>query len=192
MTIYTSGRPVASEVLAVSQPIIMNNFNYLPLMLNKDHNFSNNSASTTDGYHKTVHLINNGAPPVAVANVGGLYSTSTATVGGGQQLWYLGPGGTNTQLTIAAITNNIANGSANMCDGVIVQWGQKAVIVGQTAVLFNIAFAAAAYSVVATGVRVSTSNVDSVYVNSQTTTGFNIVNTSSSVTLVNWMAIGTA
>lgn len=124
MPVYTSTSPAALEILAVSQPLIQQNFAYLALDIGTDHNFLSNSGTPTDGYHKTIHFVDRGAsnPPPTVAGVGQVY---TNTITADQQLFYKSGNGVITQLTgpNAPVTGGAAsNGYMYLPGGVLMLW----------------------------------------------------------------------
>jgi len=123
MTNYLINRPVATEVLAISQPVIRDNFNYIALQGNVDHYFVGPTGTAPNGFHRVVHIVNNGGTPGGTANTGGVY-TATNGVGGGLQLFYIAPSGSVTQLTNIANTSPGVNGSTTLTDGVFMIWGQ--------------------------------------------------------------------
>ena len=156
MPAFTAGKPPANEVLAISQGFLKDNLDYLQQTGNVDHFYSTNTATTNNGFHSVVHMINN-ATPAPVSNVGALYSNSTSIVGTGQQLMYRGPGGLITQLTSSANTSPGVNGSTSLTDGVFMIWGN--VITGATfgSVSFSPAFTTV-YAVQATLINNATPN----------------------------------
>src|SRR5258708_24372502 len=96
MPTYTNATPGTTEILATSEGLMLGNFQYLQTDLSVDHNFTTNTATTADGYHKVIHFVNQGGNPAPVAGVGQLY---TVTSGGDQQLAYESGAGVVTQLT---------------------------------------------------------------------------------------------
>lgn len=121
MTVYTNSTPGAAEVLANSQPLMLANFQYLQTSGGVDHNFTNNTATSQDGFHKVVHFVNQGGDPALVASTGEVY---TKTANGDQQLFFQSGGGVVTQLTgpNSAVINT--NGHVWLPGPILVNWGQ--------------------------------------------------------------------
>lgn len=112
---YTPNVPQATQTIAFTQPLIQANFQYLQPTIGIDHNFSLNSATATNGYHKDIHIIPQ-ADPVAIAGISQLYAK---TILGDTQLFHMTGGGGKSQLTGYS---NLVNGFQHI-GGVAIQWG---------------------------------------------------------------------
>lgn len=190
MATYTKNEPTASEVIAVSQPILNNNFGYISEMVGKDHNFtntSNTSLSNADGYHKVIHFVNQGGDPGVLAGVGQLY---TKTIGGDQQLIFESGGGLVTQLTGPNAPVVGASGYLWLPGGVLMQWAKITLPVatevtftyGVGALASLIAFPNACFGIVGCNNETGTLITSSVSFGNILTTGFHAKNSSSSGT----------
>ena len=72
---YTSNVPQANQQIATTQPIIQNNFGFLPAAIGQEHNF-NAAGNGTDTYHLKASMPNytGGIDPVALpAGTNGMY-----------------------------------------------------------------------------------------------------------------------
>ena len=111
--------PAPGDVIANSQSILLANSQYLQTSVGIDHNFTNNTATSQDGYHKVIHFVNQGADPAPATNAGELY-TKTYAETGEQELFFQTPSGVVSQLTGS---DQATNGYA-WFGGLLVQWGQ--------------------------------------------------------------------
>jgi hypothetical protein len=166
---------------------MLGNFQYLQTDLSTDHNFTGNTATSGDGYHKIIHFVNQGSDPSVVTNIGQLY---TKTVGATQQLFYENGLGQVSQISATA-TSATAKGTASLLGGMIIQWGT--VTLGATtsgSVTFNIAFPNNLFSLTNGLIRAGAGTAQSVNMNTPTVSGFNWTSTSVNNISFYWMAIG--
>jgi hypothetical protein len=153
MVTWTDNIPDAGHTLANDQPLIENNFTYLATDLAVDHNFTKNSVTAQDGYHKVIHFVNQGGDPAPVANTGQLY-TRSRTLGGNtdQVLYFEGGGGRISILTNFFQAGNqfslAANGYTSL-GPLLVQWGTANVNASGTftVIPYNVTFPTAVYNV---------------------------------------------
>lgn len=82
MPIYTNSTPQATQTIAFTQPLILDNFAYLPIFANKDHNFTSDTANTSDGFHKKVTFLANTAAPGFGSGAAVLYLDTVQGVSG--------------------------------------------------------------------------------------------------------------
>lgn len=164
--------------------ITTNNWPRLQTLIGADHQF-NTSAAANDGYHKVIHFVNQGGTPAAVAGSGELYTkTKDAT----QALFFQEGGAREIQITGPATTMG-AIPYMTLPGGYILQGGVSNVNPATTTTInFGITYGAI-YSVVCTPVR-NSSNSDSVYIVSTSTTSFTVRNTANGISQINWIAFG--
>jgi hypothetical protein len=139
MPTFTNASPAAAEVLANSQPLMLANNQYLQTSIGVDHNFTANTATAQDGYHKVIHFVRQAGNPAPIANVGQLF-TKVGT--SNTQLFYEDAAGVVTQLTTSVTPVAAANGYTFLPGGLILQWGTVTPLIAggtPTAVLFNAA-----------------------------------------------------
>lgn len=184
-----------------SQVDILNNFTYLQTTLGGvnggaantggDHVFANDTATAQNGYHKVIHFKNQAADPAAIAGVGQLY---TKTIGADQLLVYESGGGAITPMTGPNNPLLAGNGYVWWPGLVLYQWGTKNAPGSSGTVNFatsNVNFPGNCWIVVATPKRTgSPSNVDVIYIQSKSNTGFTYACTSGSFNSFDWIAIG--
>ena len=91
--------PNANDQRNVSQGDLKNNFTYLQTSVGVDHSFTNNTATSQDGYHKTVHLVP-ASTPANNAGAGQLYSKTGTT---GNALHFMPSTGSEVQLSLYPI-----------------------------------------------------------------------------------------
>jgi hypothetical protein len=194
MTAYTSNTPNSGDIIANTQPLILANFQYLQTSGSVDHNFTANTSTAKDGYHKVIHFVDQGSTnPGAISGVGQLF---TKTVSGDQQLFYESGGGVIGQ--ISGPYSLAANGFTILQGGVLLNWGIKTVATSgtRTTVSFNRNYSATPYSIQITSIDSSGSSSPSenavfVVSGSVTTSQFIVSNSSSgSVVQIYWQAIG--
>lgn len=192
---YTANIPFDGQTLGNSKSQVRGNFTNYFNLISVDHNAPN---ATNQGYHKVIHFSNQGGDPATIAGVGQVYTkTVTDAYGSGPQLFYRSGGGGVSQLTGSSAT---ANGYA-WCGGILIQWGSKTLLANgsATTITFNttancINFPNNIFNVQLTMSDTSNSPSENgvfVKAGTLTTSGFNVVNSSSSVVnVVYWMAIG--
>lgn len=132
---YTNTEPAAGTIIALSQPKLLGNTQYLNQMLSTDHDFTTTGGVAPDGYHKLVHL----EPQVvagALANYGRLYAKTDGS--GDQQLAYMDNNAVETMLTGTAVA--AANGSITLAVGIIIKWGSFHMAGATANVVFPIAY----------------------------------------------------
>lgn len=91
--------PNPNDQRNTSQGDLKNNFTYLQTSVGVDHNFTNNSATSQDGYHNLIHLVPK-ATPANNAGAGQLYSKTGTT---GNALHFMPSTGSEVQLTLFPI-----------------------------------------------------------------------------------------
>lgn len=192
MPTYTNASPGSNEILSVSQGLMLGNFQYLQTDIGTDHNFTGNTATAADGYHKVIHFVNQGSDPSVVTNIGQLY---TKTVGSTQQLFYESGSGLITQLTGSVAPSIGANGYSVLPGGAIIQWGSTGSISGLTSgtVTFPITFPNSVFSITLGTQRAPTGTGQNISLNNNTpptTSGFTWTSSSSNYNKFSWMAIG--
>lgn len=161
MPTFTANKPASNETLAVSQPLIMNNLDFLQQAGNIDHVFTGTSTpsptnppAASNGWHKTIHMSPQALPVGAIAG-GQLFANSANVTGGGVQLVYEDSLGVITQLTTTSGVNGNVNGRAFLPGGMMMQWGQVTGLSGAwpsglTDLNFPVAYQSACYNVQAT------------------------------------------
>jgi hypothetical protein len=118
MAVYTNTEPAAASIIAVSQPLLLGNTQYLKTSINSDHNFTSNTATAGDGWHKLVHLIPQ-VPAGALAGYGRLYAKTDGS--GDQQLAYMDNNAVETVLT--GDNDPTTNGYVRL-GLILIQWGR--------------------------------------------------------------------
>lgn len=204
MVTWTDNIPDAGHTLANDQPLMENNYTYLATDLAVDHNFTKDSATAQDGYHKVIHFVNQGGDPAPVATTGQLY-TKSKTIGGNteQVLYFEGGGGRINQLTtfagFANQFNLVANNGYASVGPILVKWGIQAIAAGThdtNTVTFAQAFPTACVGVQATFIVNNTAQTSSNNTLSVINVGLAsfdyVANTSGSTTYPNfyWLAYG--
>ena len=118
---YVAAMPVAGDPPRVDQPVMTMNSQYLQAFAGKDHNFSTNSGSASDGYHTVAHWVNQGGDPAFINTIVQLYAKNG-------ELWFrdgTSPG-TVAQLTMSlpgnATINSASIGLTYLPGGIIVQY----------------------------------------------------------------------
>src|ERR1700679_624117 len=105
MTIFTPNTPPASQVLSITQPLLQSNLDYLQATGNVDHNYANDTATPTNGFHENIRMIAQ-AVTGAGTGVGQLWMSSGASFGvlptEANQLYYSTPGGVLFKLSEGA------------------------------------------------------------------------------------------
>ncbi len=135
---YNDNIPDALNNPSQDQPKMKANTNSIDSLINVDH-VSFNQAN--GGYHKVVHILNNGGNPGQLGGLGQLFTNLT---GGEVNLYYESDLGNVTQLT-----NNAALGT----NGIIVlgkltiEWGQVNPATSGTPIIFPRAFSGTPYSI---------------------------------------------
>lgn len=191
--------PAPSQTLALSQAPMLGDFQYLKAFGGKDHNFSSNSVTATDGYHTLVHMQEQALPGSPIASIGQLFVNSANVPGSvkGTQLWYEDSFGIQTAITSAAGSNPAAKGHSFLPGNIIINWGSDNVSNSGTAtpITFEKTFSSNPWSI-SVGVVNTQGNspsANNVYIKSGTigTGGFTVTNSSSGgISSIYWMAIG--
>ena len=173
---FNPNLPLASDKLRVFPgDITTNNWPRLQTIISADHQF-NNSAAANDGWHKVIHMIEQGSDPTTAANTGGLYGKAVA---GANQLFYRKPSN-STIIQITGDTTAAASGSTFLPGGIILKWGIQPSVSDNTSISFSSAFTTNCWNVSVTPIRNNTATrVLYVRTGSVTTSGF-IVRTDSS------------
>lgn len=160
MVVWTDNIPDAGHTPANDQPLMENNYTYLATDLAVDHNFTKNSATAQDGYHKVIHFVVQGGDPAPIAVTGQLY-TKSKTLGGqtDQVLFFEGGGGRISQLSTFSGFGNQFNLAANpgfaSVGPIMVNWGQTNLAGGNVAHDTNTVNFAQAFPTACVGVQVS-------------------------------------
>lgn len=181
--------PNSGQSLGVTRAPINTNFSLIKSAFDQNH-FDFNAVGA--GKHKFVVMPQQGSAPTTVAGEGALY-TKAGTSGTALFMIRDGNAGTEVQLTSSSVGNvqSANSGWTWLPGGLFMQWGQNAVVGGANVIAFPVPFDIAPYSVVITPVRITTSNVDIVYLTSSTAANFTASSTSASgITDINWIAIG--
>ena len=195
MPTFTNASPAANEVLATSQPLLLGNNQYLQTSIGVDHNFTANTATAQDGYHKIIHFQRQAGNPAPIANVGQLFTkVGTAST----QLFYEDAAGNITQLTTNVTPLRAASGYTFLPGSILMQWATVAVNTNgsgnaTTTINFPIAFSNVPYSVVTQSYATGGSPaVNSIFLTgAPLAANFTVRNTSSgSVTQITYIAIG--
>lgn len=205
MAVYQPNIPTGTIPLSIDYGNLQGNFQTLNTYFGRDHVlFSDNSS--TSGYHKAVHLLDNVGNPAAIASTGITYSKSVNdSIATDQTLFYLASANNFiSRMTMNFQPVSLANGytflPGNDTNGVMIQWGIKAIAASGTStpVLFvtsNKNFPNNCFSVQLTGInnQGDSPSANSAFVKSGSVSklGFTITNSSSSSTQsVYWVAIG--
>lgn len=195
---YISPLPIGSNNPTVDRPNMTNNNANIPMWMIVDHYGYNDNRG---GYHNIIHqppFVYSMNPPNPPA-ITGIGQTYVKTVGSDQQLFYQSGGGFITQLTGPIAPRASGNGFVYVSGGILLQWGNIAVAKSGTLtpVLFatsNINFPNVCFNIQLTMInnQGTGASANGVFVSTGTvsTTGFTIINTSSSVQSCYWSAIG--
>jgi hypothetical protein len=111
---YTNSTPQASDQIANTQPLILNNFAFLEDSINQEHNF--NAADPTQTYHLQASMPNLSGSPSLPAGTNGLYYVS-----GGNARFY---DGTNISKLTEAVPTPIGY---QWIGRTLIQWGLEGV-----------------------------------------------------------------
>jgi len=196
MSSYNPNIPNGSTKLNQDYINIRDNFQKINTTYGVDHiPLTDNTPS--NGYHKAVHLVQQVAP-AAVSGVGSLYTTTTSVKNTDETLFYKSGANRIMQMTMNIEPVAAANGYSFLPGGILFQWGvvdNGGFLPLDNHVDFvtdNIDFPTNIFSLQLTTAR--TGNVSTVSINSgipPTITGFDfILNTSTNVKQVYWVAIG--
>ncbi len=198
--------PNTGQSLGQTRAAVRENFNLLQTTINANHV----DVSSGDGKHKFLQMPEQGSAPATLANEAGFYS-KVGVSPAESNLFFRGENngfeyqltkaiaastaklGTNTALPAAPVVSKTGTGGWSFIPGaMLLQYGVVTGMSASGSYTFNfpIPFNSAPYTVILQPVRSSTSNVDQVYVNTVVTTGATIVNTSSSIGSVYFVAIG--
>jgi hypothetical protein len=200
MTAYTSNTPNSGDIIANTQPLILANFQYLQTSGSVDHNFTANTSTSQDGYHKVVHFVNQGADPSAIAGTGQLY---TKTISGDQVLFYESGGGLVSQLTAKNFGGTLGanpNGWTYFPGGLVLNYGRVTGFSGSWpssgTVNFsspNVTFGTAPFNVLTSFLGPTSSSSGDITITATTTSNFTWAFTGSSSASFNgfyWWALG--
>jgi hypothetical protein len=180
--------PAASDLISVSQGQLQQNFQSLNTAWNVNHEEFNLANA---GKHPFVEFPIQGADPAGALNEFTIFSKTN--VAGNNELFYKRDNEANSYQLSGPNPNRATKGSTFLPGGLLLQWGAEATVADNQVYTFDVAFAAAPYSVTITGVRSNTQE-RSLWVSSGTVTAsqFAIRTSSSGVALtpVYWMAIG--
>ena len=187
---YTNNTPQATQKVADTQPLILQNFAYLQNVIGKEHNFTATDTTALAGTHKFVNMPNGAAPAFNVdggdltvyANNDNLFSVNSSTQ--------------STQLTghIPTIPINSASSVVNM--GAYWMMGGIVTVTGNsTTVSFGgTPFTGGVLSIQVTPVKQNAlAQGDRFSIEGQNTAGFNIQTTGyAPPNQFYWMAVGTS
>jgi hypothetical protein len=207
MTVFTNSIPASGHTLAFDQPLMLANNEYLQTSVGTDHNFTANTSTSQDGYHKVIHFVNQVSDPSPVTSTGQLY---TKTVSSFNQLFYENPQGNIIQLTnfssnadanarFATNTNYLTSNTGGwtfLPGGLVLQYGSFAASSSSTYnITFPIPFPSGnpPFSVTISGTRASSSPGSSaswVSTSGLSSTGFTIFNDGAHNFGWYWLAIG--
>lgn len=129
---YQPNIPTGTVDLDVDYKNLQDNFQALDAYFGIDH-VPYSIATPQSGYHKTAHLIPEAVDPVAVSGIGEVYcKTTTDGFSTDEQLFYQSGSG-----LISALTRNFqplaaSNGYTFLPGGLVIQWGIKTAVGGQT------------------------------------------------------------
>lgn len=198
---YIPNKPLSTETLADSQPVINSNFTLADTYFGVDHQAF--SAATRNGEHNKISFI--GVSPAGVVptttegitliaeleptrNKYILHQKQNSAAGGGSDASY--------QLTNTAVPLSASDGYSYLPGGILMQWGFATLTGDLTAIKFSLIglldYDAAPYSISLVGTRSNSGTYDiCLNTGSLTSTGFTIRRaSSSSITKVYWMCIG--
>ena len=116
---YNSSIPQPGDLPSVSQPNLLNNFQYLRAFSLVDHNFTGTNTGT-DGFHNKVSFPANIAPPGFTPGISALYP---ASVSGGDGLAFQNSGGSFGLFGLNPSTGT--NGRTCLPGGLLLQWGTE-------------------------------------------------------------------
>lgn len=129
MPTFTPGTPPSNQVLAVTQPLLQGNLDFLQQSGNIDHVFTGTSTpsptnppAASNGWHKIIHMIPQ-ALPVGAISGGQLFANSANVTGGGVQLAYEDSLGKITQLTNSTGASSGGNGYTFLPGGLMLLYG---------------------------------------------------------------------
>lgn len=199
---FNQNAPLATDKIRNwPSEVTTNEWPRLVANINADHQFQNTAGVNPTygvditGYHKVIHMLEQGSDPTTGTLVGALYGKS---VGGFNNLFYRVPSsGQIIQITQANSTPSLVanNGQANLVGGLIMKWGFIAPNTSTTnTVTFSPAFPTNLFNVQVTRQRPTSDPGSSYefYVDNSTTstTGFNIINRDGHSYGYYWQAIG--
>ena len=189
---------------------VQGNFQQLDTSFGDDH-FAFSDQTSNNGYHKTIHMVNNSDvvsnppnnyPPTAVATVansGELFVTeSNDGFNTDSTLWWQTENGRLVQMTSNLTPSKASNGYTFLPGGLIMQWGTNPAIADSNGTInYPIAFANNVFNVtfaLQVSAGSTTSNAGQVYVRGNlsdlTLFNFRLANISATNTAFYWSAIG--
>jgi len=203
---YTPDMPVASHLPAADQPLMNANSQYLKDFGDRDHEFTQNSATPgIDGYHKQITFAKNQTTPSFTSTaVSVAYANAAGAVPQSQIFFNNAVGDAQLTSVAAAIPGSLAvptvaaNGATFLpgtaaLGGLLLQWGSG---VAATPVVFPVAFSVAVFAPIVTVTPVSASTasctVSPVVTAFPSGTGFTVSNNAGQLFAFFWMAIGQA
>jgi len=188
--VYTlTDSPLSGNILAVDQPLMRANFQYLTATLGTDHQIALNDMSNAsgEGYHKEIHFVQQGGDPGAIATIGQLY---TKAISGDTCLFFKTGAGLIQQLTTPVSPANATSGTSFLPGGIMIQWGTNTPASDPQTVTFNQAFGANAFAVIATPITNAHTSC-TVQVTNITSTTFDFRTGNPSKNPIYYIAIGT-
>lgn len=185
---FQANIPQPTDLISASQDDLLQNFQAISAAWQINHVDFN---AVSQGKHKFVEMPVQGADPGGAASEFTLFSKTN--VAGNDELFYKRDAEANSYQLSGPNPNRAAKGSSFLPGGLLIQWGLEATVANDQQYTFDVAFAAAPYSITITGVR-SNNQQRSLYVSdgTVTTTNFRIKTDSTGVAMtgVYWMAIG--
>lgn len=194
MTTYNANIPTGTVNLDEDYINLRNNFQQLNTSFGKDH-YEFDNATSSNGYHKAVHLVQQVAP-AAVAGAGSLYCTTVNDgINNDQTLYYKTGANRIIQLTRNFVPVAASSGYTFLPGGLIIQWATIAAV-GTTLTsrtftsMSLIPFPNSCFSMQATMYDAAATGTNVLILSSVTATGFKYYNTSSSAKTFFILAIG--
>lgn len=196
MVLYNT-TPNPGDILANSQPILLANSQYLQTSVGIDHNFTNNTATAQDGFHKSIHMIVQ-PDQAPTGNTLTFYQKITdgdtnlyASTSLEQGLRLTTFNSTFDYTLFGTSTNyppNVVNqdgGWTYLPGGLLLQYGTMKVTGANTAVLFPMSFPTALFSLTA-----NVKSTNGITISSEGVAGFTAITSTSVGTRFYWIAIG--
>ncbi len=192
---YQPNVPTGTIPLSIDYGNLQGNFQTINTYISRDHvPFSNNSS--TSGYHRPIHLVDNGGNPSMVSGTGVLFTKTVTDVTSGTDLFYINsPGGFLSRMTMNFQPISLANGCTflpgNDTNGVMFQWGSISPPGGNGMITYPIAFPNAVFSIQLTPRNDGSHTAFTYYVDGAPgLTTFNYRGSTTGSNTLFWIAIG--
>lgn len=188
--VFTANMPLATQSLNYTQPLVLGNFANYKANMEVNHGGVNDADA---GKHKFVQMPAQAADPATAADEVAIYCKDA---GGGVYREYLRQANNGTVVQITGVDPlNAGNGYTFLPGGLLMQWGltTPASATANTAIVYPIAFSAAAHNIQLTFTRAASSPGTTFglwVVTGSTNTGFTAYNNSGHTYQFYWMAIG--